>query len=204
MFDCWIQEEEIENEGHQPNDIAACRSAFWDNLAIVQTAIAPKPVPVAEPVPAPEPVARDYLVFFDFDKTDIRADSASILDRVAEAMEERGSNSVTLVGHTDTMGPAEYNQTLSVGRAMAVVDYLKSKGIACRRPTRSRNRKTGASRSASTRISPRTARAAPRLRGAALVLHCDISRPHLHQRHAAECPLLMQWTAPTYRHRNVP
>ena len=129
MFDCWIQEEEIENEGHQPNDIAACRSAFWDNLAIVQTAIAPKPVPVAEPVPAPEPVARDYLVFFDFDKTDIRADSASILDRVAEAMEERGSNSVTLVGHTDTMGPAEYNQTLSVGRAFSVVEYLKSKGI---------------------------------------------------------------------------
>ncbi len=131
MFDCWIQEEEIENEGHQPADIAACRSAFWDNLAIVQTAIAPKPEPepMAEPVPAPEPVARDYLVYFDFDKTDVRADSASILDRVVEAMGEVGSNSVTLVGHTDTMGPAEYNQSLSVNRAMSVSDYLESKGI---------------------------------------------------------------------------
>ncbi len=128
-FDCWIQEQEIENEGHQEADIAFCRGAFWDNLATVLTAIAPKPVPMAEPVPAPEPVARDYLVFFDFDKTAIRADSASILDRVVEAMEETGSDSVTLVGHTDTMGPAAYNQILSVERALSVSDYLKSKGI---------------------------------------------------------------------------
>jgi len=130
-FDCWIQEQEIENEGFQEEDIAYCRGLFWDNLAIVQTAIAPKPEPepMAEPVPAPEPVARDYLVFFDFDKTNIRTDAASILDRVVEAMAEIGSNSVTLVGHTDTMGPAAYNQTLSVERAMSVSDFLKSNGI---------------------------------------------------------------------------
>ncbi len=128
-FDCWIQEQEIESEGHQEADIAFCRSAFWDNLAIVLTALAPKPEPMAEPVPAPEPVARDYLVFFDFDKTNIRADAASILDRVVEAMAKIGSNSVTLVGHTDTMGPSEYNQTLSVERAFSVSDYLKSMGI---------------------------------------------------------------------------
>ena len=128
-FDCWIQEEEIENEGFQEKDIAYCRELFWDNLAIVQTAILPKPVPVAEPVPAPEPVARDFLVFFDFDKTNIRTDAASILDRVVEAMAEIGSNNVSLVGHTDTMGPAEYNQMLSESRATSVADFLKGKGI---------------------------------------------------------------------------
>jgi len=129
MFDCWIQEEDSKHEGHQPDDIAACRSAFWDNLAIVQEAIKPEPVPVAAPAPAPEPVARDYLLFFDFDKTDIRADAASILDRVIAAMEEVGSNSLTLVGHTDTMGPAEYNQALSLKRALSVSEYLTEKGI---------------------------------------------------------------------------
>ncbi len=130
-FDCWIQEEETRNEGHQPADIAFCRSAFWDNLAIVQTAIAPKPepVPAAAPAPAPEPVARDYLVYFDFDSYAVRPDAASILNRVVEAMNEIGSSSVTLVGHTDTMGPAEYNQILSVERAKSVADYLKGKGI---------------------------------------------------------------------------
>ena len=125
MYDCWVQEEETTNEGHQPADIAACRSGFWDSLAVVQTALAPKP----EPEPEPEPVARDYLVYFDFDKTDIRADAASILDRVVQAMAEAGSSSVTLVGHADTMGSSDYNQTLSVNRAFAVRDYLKGKGV---------------------------------------------------------------------------
>ena len=96
-------------------------------LSAVEAAIVPEPEPVA--APAPEPVARDYLVYFDFDKTDIRADAASILDRVVDAMAEIGSNSVSLVGHTDTMGPAEYNQTLSLSRALSVSDYLQGKGI---------------------------------------------------------------------------
>ncbi len=50
MFDCWLQEEEIANEGHQPEDIAACRDAIEAALARVQEAIA-----------EPEPMARDYL-----------------------------------------------------------------------------------------------------------------------------------------------
>jgi outer membrane protein OmpA-like peptidoglycan-associated protein len=100
-------------------------------LAAVEVAIAPEPEPepVAEPAPAPEPVARDYLVYFDFDKTDIRQDTASVLDRVIEAMGELGSNSISLVGHADTMGPAEYNQTLSVNRALSVNDFLMGKGV---------------------------------------------------------------------------
>jgi OOP family OmpA-OmpF porin len=132
MYDCWIQEEETRNEGHQPDDIAFCRDGFWDALGKVQEAIKPEPEPMAAPEPAPippEPPARDYLVFFDFDKTDVRADSAAILDRVVEAMAELESNSITLIGHTDTMGPAEYNETLSVSRAFAVGDYLAGKGI---------------------------------------------------------------------------
>ena len=131
MYDCWIQEVEMRNEGHQPKDIDFCRGGFWDNLALVEKAIAPKPMaqPAPEPAPAPEPVARDYLVYFDFDKTAIRPDAASILDRVVEAIAETGSNSVGLVGHTDTMGPDSYNQTLSVNRAFAVQDYLQSKGV---------------------------------------------------------------------------
>ena len=128
-FDCWVQETETKNEGFQADDIAFCRKAFWDNLAIVQAAIAPKPEPMAEPAPAPEPVARDYLVYFDFDKDNIRADAASILDRVVAAIVETGSSSVTLIGHTDTMGPAEYNLVLSERRALSVAEYLIELGV---------------------------------------------------------------------------
>jgi OOP family OmpA-OmpF porin len=129
MFDCWIQEQELANEGHQPEDIAACREAFEAALARVQEAIA-EPEPMAEaPPPAPEPPARDYLVYFDFDKTDIRTDAASILDRVAEAVVELGSGEVSLTGFTDTAGPEAYNQTLSIQRADSVRDYLEGLGL---------------------------------------------------------------------------
>lgn len=80
--------------------------------------------------PAAEPPARDYLVFFDFDKADIRPDAASILDRVAQGVFTLGSSNVTLVGHADTSGPARYNQWLSERRAFAVRKYLIGKGIA--------------------------------------------------------------------------
>ncbi len=80
--------------------------------------------------PAAEPPARDYLVFFDFDKADIGPDAASILDRAAQAIFAIGSSNVTLVGHADTSGPARYNQWLSERRAFAVRQYLLGKGIA--------------------------------------------------------------------------
>ena len=85
-----------------------------------------------EPAPAPEaePPARDFLVFFDFDKADIRPDAASVLDRVAQGIFSVGSSNITLVGHADTSGPAAYNQWLSERRAFAVREYLIGKGIA--------------------------------------------------------------------------
>ncbi len=130
MYDCWIQEEEIENEGHQPEDIAFCRQEFWEALARVEAAIAePMAAPEPEPMPAPEPIARDYLVYFNFDQFAIRPDTASILDRVALAIVELDASSVSLIGHTDTAGPAAYNQKLSVERALAVKDYLEARGI---------------------------------------------------------------------------
>ncbi len=130
MFDCWIQEQELANEGHQPDDIARCRDAFEEALAKVQEAIAEPEEEVMEEVAvAPEPPARDYLVYFDFDKFDVRPDAASILDRVAEAVVELGSDDVVLTGYTDTAGPEAYNQALSVKRAVSVRDYLEGLGL---------------------------------------------------------------------------
>lgn len=79
---------------------------------------------------APEPPARDYLVYFDFDEAEIRPDAAGVLDRVSQGVFSVGSSSVTLIGHADTAGPANYNQWLSERRAFAVREYLLGKGIA--------------------------------------------------------------------------
>lgn len=90
-----------------------------------QTDTAPADGPVA-----PEPPARDYLVYFDFDQAEIRPDAASVLDLVAQGVFSAGSGRVTLTGHADTAGPADYNQWLSERRAFAVRKYLLGKGIA--------------------------------------------------------------------------
>jgi OOP family OmpA-OmpF porin len=69
---------------------------------------------------------------FDFDKATIRPDLAAKLDTlVAESpkLKEKGYSSVTIVGHTDSVGSEAYNQSLSERRAASTKDYLVGKGI---------------------------------------------------------------------------
>ncbi|MDX1345142.1 MAG: OmpA family protein [Sedimenticolaceae bacterium] len=66
---------------------------------------------------------------FDFDKATIRPDLQEKLDKlIAESpkLKEKGYTSVTVVGHTDSIGTEEYNQGLSERRADAVADYLST------------------------------------------------------------------------------
>jgi OmpA-OmpF porin, OOP family len=69
-------------------------------------------------------------VFFDFDKAILKSESYPELDRVAETMENRPTLSIEISGHTDSVGPEQYNLGLSERRAEAVAEYLRSKGIA--------------------------------------------------------------------------
>lgn len=130
FFECWAEEQE---ENHQHDRIAYCWDGFQAALKQVQAAIAPKPAAAAPSTPAPsaisEPPARDYLVFFDFDQTAIRQDSAAILDKVTAAMRDLKGKMVELIGHADRAGADRYNQRLSERRAVAVRAYLGSHGI---------------------------------------------------------------------------
>jgi len=74
-------------------------------------------------------------VNFAYDRSQIDASSAGILDRAVTALKEANTVRVRIVGHTDSRGSAEYNQGLSVRRANAVRDYFVSKGIAASRLT---------------------------------------------------------------------
>lgn len=65
-----------------------------------------------------------YGILFDFDKTDIRPDSKSQLEEIAQLLNERPEMNVLIVGHTDNEGELDYNQLLSARRAGAVVDAL--------------------------------------------------------------------------------
>ncbi len=72
---------------------------------------------------------------FDYDKANIKADSAAVLDEAARLLNDNPDVQVRIVGHTDSIGSDEYNQRLSERRAQAVKAYLVSKGIAASRLT---------------------------------------------------------------------
>ena len=86
----------------------------------------PAPAPVVAPAPAP---ARTYLVFFDWDKSDLTARARQI---IAEAAQNAGRVSLTRIevaGHADRSGTPAYNLKLSQRRANAVAAELVRLGI---------------------------------------------------------------------------
>ncbi|MBT6117097.1 MAG: OmpA family protein [Rhodospirillaceae bacterium] len=113
-FDCMVREWcEIHDA------IAGCRDRFWAALAEVEAAL----------MPMMEPPARDYLIFFDWNKSDVRNDASKVLDEVVSAMRALNATKVNLIGFTDTSGAASYNQILSVRRASSAKEYLELRGV---------------------------------------------------------------------------
>ena len=137
-FDCWIEQQE---ENWQATDILECKNQYLEAITALEGMLQPyMPVP-QPPAPAPEavelPVPAEpmtpedamYLVFFDFDKSDIGAGGQNVLDAVAEEVRARSLNAVAIVGHTDSSGPNSYNNRLAMRRANAVRDALVTRGV---------------------------------------------------------------------------
>ncbi|WP_043525868.1 OmpA family protein [Litchfieldella xinjiangensis] len=72
-------------------------------------------------------VLRD--VNFEFDSAQLTQQAQQVLDGVAERLVANPDVRVSIEGHTDAVGPADYNQRLSQRRAESVVDYLASQGV---------------------------------------------------------------------------
>lgn len=91
----------------------------------------PPPPPEPAPPPPPPPVATPgpFIVFFDWNKSDITPEAASILDNAAAAYQQTGQASITLAGHADKSGSPQYNVGLSQRRADAAKAYLAGKGV---------------------------------------------------------------------------
>lgn len=74
-------------------------------------------------------------IFFDFNKSTLRPDSYAELERLLKLLTDMPTLKIEISGHTDNIGSAAYNKTLSENRAKAVVDYLIGKGIKADRLT---------------------------------------------------------------------
>lgn len=116
---------------------------------------APAPAPPPAPAPEPEPVPAvktrqaaqleqskpgDVIVIlegvnFEFDSARLRPDAIVILDEAVMVLNRRKDINMDIVGHTCSIGTAQYNQGLSERRARSVYDYLVNHGIAADRLT---------------------------------------------------------------------
>ncbi|MES2755434.1 MAG: OmpA family protein [Pseudomonadota bacterium] len=94
----------------------------------------PPPPEVAPPPPPPPPPPvvcspGPYIVFFDWDKSDIKPEAASILDDAVAKYQTCGNAQVMLAGHADRSGSTTYNVGLSERRNASVTSYLTGRGV---------------------------------------------------------------------------
>jgi OOP family OmpA-OmpF porin len=133
-FDCWIEQQE---ETWGTANVPSCKNQFLEAMTQLESKLQP-------PAPAPEVAVMDYgvdaskpmeaenamyLVFFDWDRSDLGTGALSVLDSVAAEVAKNPPNTVNVVGHTDTSGPNDYNQRLALKRANAVRDALVERGV---------------------------------------------------------------------------
>ncbi len=104
------------------------------------------PEPVSEPLPVPpEPVLDDPIagrdigdinrnspflpVFFAFDSAEVDEAGQQALNTNAEVLKRYPTWVITIEGHADERGTAEYNLALGERRAMAARTYLVTLGV---------------------------------------------------------------------------
>jgi len=96
---------------------------------------APAPKPAAPPSTAGVDVAQEVRAFeaegiyFDFDKSEIRAEAKAILEKKAAWLRANPSYKVKIEGNCDDRGTNEYNLALGDRRAKAAQKYLNALGI---------------------------------------------------------------------------
>ena len=84
---------------------------------------------------APPPVTQapvqttSFMVFFDWDRSNLSAQALNTIKQAAGAYKTKGSARITATGHTDKSGPENYNMALSLRRANAVKDALVRNGV---------------------------------------------------------------------------
>ncbi len=105
----------------------------------------PPPSPVAEPVPVPPMPVEDTIgakslddlnrdsplkpMFYDLDSSEVSAEGQQVLQANAAVLKKYPTWQVTIEGHCDERGTAEYNLALGERRALAARTYLVSLGI---------------------------------------------------------------------------
>ena len=68
-------------------------------------------------------------VLFDFNSSALRSTSRTALHEMASVFEKYADTTISVQGHTDSVGTASYNERLSQRRANSVAGYIESLGV---------------------------------------------------------------------------
>lgn len=112
--------------------LAACSSK--DDSAQTETAV--ETAPADQGMSADELMRQKYealrqdnIIYFDFDKDEIKGQYAELLQAHAGFLKEHNTIKVLIEGHADERGTPEYNIALGERRAKAVGKYLQNLGV---------------------------------------------------------------------------
>jgi outer membrane protein OmpA-like peptidoglycan-associated protein len=130
-YDCWIA---AVADG-EADEAAQCRAAYEEAIAAAEAAATYALTDFEgyerdlSPMSAMAEHPRAFLVYFAFDRSELRAEGWRVVEEVLAAAAEFSDTTVRVVAHTDTSGPVDYNQALSERRANAVVGALIEGGL---------------------------------------------------------------------------
>jgi OmpA family len=85
--------------------------------------------PPPPPPPPPAVQAPTFMVFFDWDRSNLSGTALNTITQAVTAFRSTGNARITATGHTDTTGPESYNMALSLRRANAVKNELVRQGV---------------------------------------------------------------------------
>jgi len=109
----------------QPKDADASQTAYRR----ADAAPAPSPRSAASSATQGLAMPSDRSVYYDFDKSDIKAEQRRLLEENARYLRDHPNVSVRVEGNADERGSAEYNLALGQRRAEAVSRSLKTLGV---------------------------------------------------------------------------
>ncbi len=78
---------------------------------------------------AENPLLRYIIVYFDFNRVELKPASREVLMQHADYLSEKPDVEISLEGHADRRGSAGYNLALGERRALAVKNFLRANGV---------------------------------------------------------------------------
>jgi outer membrane protein OmpA-like peptidoglycan-associated protein len=70
-----------------------------------------------------------FILYFQTNSTELTAESQEILPLILKSIQDRNSENISVIGHSDTVGNRDYNLELSQNRALSVSRILTQDGV---------------------------------------------------------------------------